>query len=66
MESVNANLPALLDYAAAAEVLHLSHFTLRRWVSEGRLEHVKLGNRVFFTKKMLAEIISQNVISSVG
>ncbi len=33
----------LLDYAAAADFIGLSEYTLRRYVSLGKLPYVKLG-----------------------
>ncbi len=45
------DIPQLFDYKSAAQVLHLSHYTLRRWVSEGRICHTKLGCRIFCTRK---------------
>ncbi|MBW8003126.1 MAG: helix-turn-helix domain-containing protein [Planctomycetes bacterium] len=65
MENEIVDIPQLFDYRAAAEVLHLSHFTLRRWISEKRLEHVKLGGRVFFTKSQLAQIITSRSVEPV-
>ncbi len=44
METQNAiRKPILLDYKGAADFLGLSEYTLRRWVSLGRVPHVKLG-----------------------
>lgn len=60
------DIPELLNYEAAAQVLHLSHYTLRRWVSEKRLEHIKLGGRVFFTRAQLAQIIASRTVEPIG
>ncbi len=62
---LNVELPQLFDYKEAAQVLHLSHFTLRAWVSEKRLEHTKLGGRVFFTRDQLAQIIASRAVEPV-
>ncbi len=62
----DVDIPQLFDYAAAAEVLHLSHFTLRRWVSEGRLNHIKLGGRVFFTREQLSQTITSRAVEAVS
>ncbi len=60
------NIPELLDYSAAAQALHLSHYTLRRWVSEGKILHIKLGGRVFWTREMLAQIVASRTVEPVG
>jgi excisionase family DNA binding protein len=36
---------ALLDYEAAAKLLGVAVRTLQRWVSEGRIDYVKLPQR---------------------
>jgi len=56
----------LVDYSAAAQYLHLSPFTLRKWVSEKRIPFVKLGSRVFFTKTQLASIVSTRAVEPVA
>ncbi len=61
MENKLSGLPELFDYKQAATALHLSHFTLRRWVCEGRLKHTKLGGRVFFTESQLNELLNRSV-----
>ena len=35
----------MLGYDEAAAILGVSPGTLRRWVSEGRISHVKIGRR---------------------
>ena len=60
------DIPQLFDYAGAAEVLHLSHYTLRRWVSEKRILHTKLGGRVFFTREQLAQAIASRAVKPVN
>jgi excisionase family DNA binding protein len=54
-------LPKLLNYAEAAEVLHLSQITLRQWVSAERIPCVKLGRAVRFTPEMIQEIVQKGV-----
>jgi len=36
----------LLDYSTAADFVGLSEYTLRRYVSMGRLPHIKLGSKL--------------------
>lgn len=37
---------ALLDYREAADFIGLSEYTLRRYVSMGKIAHVKLGSKL--------------------
>ncbi len=60
------DIPQLFDYKSAAQVLHLSHYTLRRWVSEGRICHTKLGGRIFFTRDQLIRIIASRAVEPVA
>lgn len=47
----------LLTYEEVAAQLRLSEATLRKWVSESRIPHVKLGRSVRFEKTELARWI---------
>ncbi len=66
MENEIVDIPQLFDYKGAAKVLCLSHFTLRRWVCEGRLEHIKMGGKVLFSREQLSQIITSRVVKSVA
>lgn len=66
MGTSDIGIPVLYTYAEAAERLRLSIFTLRRWVSEKRIVHVKLGGRVFFTRAQLARIIASRAVEPVA
>jgi excisionase family DNA binding protein len=50
----------LLKTDEAAELLSIKPWTLRSWVSEGRIPFVKLGRLVRFNEKRLEEWILEN------
>jgi excisionase family DNA binding protein len=57
--------PTLLDYAAAAEYLGLSEYTLRRYVSLRRIGFVKLGLKaVRFRPDQLDRFIEAGTVSA--
>jgi len=47
----------LMNIDTAAGYLGLQPSTLRRWVYERRIRHVKLGRRVLFRKEIIDELI---------
>lgn len=48
----------------AAIMLHISESTLYRWIHQRKIEHIKIGSRVFFTDEMLNNYIKKNTITS--
>ncbi|WP_319477013.1 helix-turn-helix domain-containing protein [Marispirochaeta aestuarii] len=56
----------LFDYREAAAELRLAPITLRRWVSENRIEHIKLGSRVYFKPESIREYIDRHTIPAGG
>lgn len=56
----------LLNYKQASAYLHLSEFTLRRYVSEKKIKHYKLGSRVFFKPEDLDAWINSKRVEAVG
>ena len=52
----------LLDVHAAAERLGVSPFTIRAWLRQRRLEHVKLGRRVLVPESAIRRFVEQNTI----
>lgn len=56
----------LYDYATAAKMLHISIYTLRRWVSERKIKHLKIGSRVFFTPAILDEFLQKSIVSPIN
>jgi excisionase family DNA binding protein len=51
----------LLTYDEAAAYLRINKNTLQKWKSAGRVRWITLGRRIFFTKELLDEMISQQV-----
>lgn len=47
-----------LSITNAAEILSLSPWTLRRWISSGRLKAVRLGRRVLVEPKELERLVA--------
>ena len=52
----------LLDVDAAAERLSVSPFTIRAWLRQRRLEHVKLGRRVLVPERAIRRFVERNTI----
>ena len=52
-------IPVLYNYDEAAKLLRLSVFTLRRWNSEKKIPHHKIGGRVLFSRENIIEIINR-------
>lgn len=46
-----------LDIYEAAQALSLSPWTLRKWISTGRLRATRLGRRVCVTPEALQELV---------
>ncbi len=53
----------LLSVQDAACYLHISSSTLYRWVHCKKIEYVKIGSRVLFTKESLEIFIQNNTIT---
>ncbi|WP_319561796.1 helix-turn-helix domain-containing protein [Marispirochaeta sp.] len=49
----------LIDYAAAAERTGVKPQTLRAWVSQRRIPHIKLGRRCLFDSEELDRWIDE-------
>lgn len=54
----------LLDYTEAAAYLRVSHATVKKLVARGRITHVKLGTRVFFTRGDLDGFIESSRVEA--
>jgi len=54
----------LLDLAEGAKELHLSIHTLRAWIYQKRLPHVRLGRRVLLRKQDLEEFVNKGVVEA--
>lgn len=51
----------LLTAAEAAEYLRISEWTLRHWVSEKKIQFIKIGRAVRFKKTHLERFLQNNV-----
>ena len=38
---------------------------LRRWVEQGKLSHIKPGNRVIFSEALLRELVERSTVNAV-
>jgi excisionase family DNA binding protein len=54
----------LLDLKQGAEELHLSIHTLRSWIFQKRLTHVRLGRRCFLRKEDIQDLIKKGVVKA--
>ena len=54
----------LFDLKEGARELHLSIHTLRSWIYQKRLPHVRLGRRVLLRKSDLEEFINKGVVEA--
>jgi excisionase family DNA binding protein len=52
----------LLDVKGAAERLGVSPFTVRAWLRQRRLEHVRLGRRVLIPQSAIRRFIDMNTV----
>ena len=55
----------LLNLAEGAKELRLSIHTLRAWVFQKRIPHVRLGRRVLLRREDLQRLIEKNVVEAV-
>lgn len=56
----------LLTIQDMASYLHVSISTLYRWVHHKKIEHIKVGSRVLFTREYLEEFIKLNTIQAAA
>lgn len=52
----------LLNLKEGAEILKVSIFTLRNWIYQGRVSHVRMGRKVMFRREDLESLIRKSVI----
>lgn len=50
----------LYSVAQTAQALNLAEPTIRLWIREGKLGHVRLGTRVLVSQDELARLIGEN------
>jgi len=49
--------PEFLDLRQAAELLHTSPRTLRRWVTQGKVPSKRLGRKLLFSREALRRLL---------
>lgn len=65
-ERHSSNDEGLLDLAEAAQYLGISPYTLRDWVSQRRIEFVRVGTKVVkFTKAGLDRYIASQTVAPI-
>ncbi len=50
----------MMTIPESAETLRVSEVTIRKWVRERRLPHLKLGSRVFVKQEDIVDFIKKN------
>ena len=58
-------LGELLDVPESARYTHLQRSTIRSWILQKKLPHVKLGRRVFLRKRDLDRLIAQSFVPAL-
>lgn len=62
MEDENEVTPRLCyTPEEAAKILHVSHWTVRRWASAGKLPSVHVGRRLLFTVEAVNEALKTGI-----
>lgn len=56
----------LLNIQDTASYLHVSISTLYRWVHHKKIEHIKIGSRVLFTREYLEKFVKLNTIQAAA
>ena len=52
----------LLNTAEASKIIGIAESTLRQFVSERRISHIKIGASVRFSKELLNEFIKESTV----
>jgi len=65
MDDVTNNI-RYYNYHMAADYLHLSEQTLRRYVKDNRITFVKIGSRTLFDKLDLDDFMANRKIISIN
>jgi excisionase family DNA binding protein len=57
-------MEGLLNIRSTALRLGLSEHTIRHWVRDGRLGHIRLGRRIVFDRRALARFVKERRIEA--
>ena len=64
--TTKSELPGdLLDVPESARYTHLQRSTIRSWILNRRLPHVKLGRRVFLRRQDLDRLIAKSFVPAL-
>lgn len=55
---------SLLNYEEAAARLRVHPITLTRWANARKIDHVKMGKRVFFTERQIEEFLNRSLVKA--
>ena len=50
-------METMINVNEAAEMLRISVFTVRNWLSQGRLKRVKIGGKTFLLKSEVEDLL---------
>lgn len=56
----------LISIPSAAEILSISETTIRRWVQDNLITHVRLGGRVLLPEVDLERYVSERMVRPAG
>ena len=54
-------MEALKSISKTAELLDVSHWTIRAWIAQGRLKSVKLGSRRMIPESEIVRVIAEGI-----
>lgn len=54
-------MESLRSIKKTAEILDVSHWTIRAWIADGKLKSVKLGSRRMVTESEIQRVIQQGI-----
>lgn len=60
----NERRPGLMSVVAAADRIGVSPYTVRTWIRQGRISHIRLGRRVLFDPSDLERFIQTNRVEA--
>ena len=56
-------VPVLYDNSDMKRMFNLSDRTLSYWRSNNVIEYIKIGNKVYYTKEAIIELLRSNLVS---
>ena len=65
MKDQNNSHP-LITVNEAAEILRLSRYTLNNWMSQGRIQRLKVGGRTFLAREEIEGMLNRTLQGKKG